>query len=714
MQFSEPPSRIGIPPLVSKIEERGTRVIWFTAKNGFMRIAVDIGGTFTDLVAVDDQAHVIRTKALTTPDDLARGIHNCLGAANIDVSAASFFVHGSTVAINAVLERKGARTGLITTKGFRDVYEIGRNNRPEGYNLFFNRPVPLVPRDLRLEVVERLYASGDVLRPLDESSAAESIAALKRAEVESVAVCLLHAYANPAHEQRLGELLAAQFPQAYVALSHEILREFREYERTSTTVLNAYVGPLVTRYLVSLEKMLAAAGFHGTFRVMQSNGGVMSAATARSLPVTMMESGPVAGVIAAARVGESLACPRIISFDMGGTTAKASLIKDFHPEVTSSYYVGGYVAGHPMMLPVIDIVEVGNGGGSIAWLDPAGGLKVGPQSSGAEPGPACYGRGGTEPTVTDANLITGRIDPDYFLGSGVRLQRDAASKAISEKIAKPLDLSVEEAALGILAIANFNMSLAVRSVSVEKGYDPRDCVLIPSGGGGGLHAPAIARELAVPKIIIPAMPAHFSALGMLLADLKHDYVQTHVRELDETTPAAVGSGFASLEQSALATLLEEGAQREQITLRRFLDMRYRGQEYTLPVPLTENLQQVKDFSAIRARFDQLHQDVYGHSAPNEPVMMVNLRLSALAKSGHQAAFAPSFRETNRGERGRRPVIFDRRPVECPVYLRSDLTLGDYLKGPAVVEELGATILVYPGDHMQVDQAGNLIIDAATS
>src|SRR5574341_2037538 len=525
-----------------------------------MRIAVDIGGTFTDLVAVDDDSRVWRSKSLTTPDDLARGIDDCLRAANLNVAAASFFVHGSTVTINAVLERKGARTGLITTKGFRDVYEIGRGHRPESYNLFFKRPVPLVPRDLRLEVEERLYATGEVLKPLDEQSADATIGALKAAGVESVAVCLLHAYANPVHERRLGELLRQRFAGAYVSLSHEILREFREYERTSTTVLNAYVGPLVSRYLVSLEKLLGEGGFKGTFRVMQSNGGLMSAETAKKMPVTMMESGPVAGVIATANLGESLNCRHIISFDMGGTTAKASLIKDFHPEVTSSYYVGGYVSGHPMMLPVVDIVEVGNGGGSIAWIDPAGGLKVGPQSAGAAPGPACYGRGGAEPTVTDADLVAGRIDPEYFLGSGIRLQRDKAAQAITEKIARPLGLSLEEAALGILTIANFNMSLAVRAVSVEKGYDPRDCVLVPSGGGGALHAIAIARELSVPRVIIPPMPAHFSALGMLLADLKHDYVQTFVRELSETTGARIAGAFDVLEKSATDTLTEEGSE----------------------------------------------------------------------------------------------------------------------------------------------------------
>lgn len=675
-----------------------------------MRIAVDIGGTFTDLVAVDDQGKVFRSKALTTPDDLARGIDDCLTGANIDVAGASFFVHGSTVTVNAVLERKGARTGLITTKGFRDVYEIGRGNRPEGYNLFFKRPVPLVARDLRLEVDERLYATGEVLKVLDEQSAHATIGALKAAGVESIAVCLLHAYANPVHERRLGELLHRQFPEAYVSLSHEILREFREYERTSTTVLNAYVGPIVNGYLVSLEKMLGAGGFRGAFRVMQSNGGLMSAETAKKKPVTMMESGPVAGVIAAASLGESLDCRQIISFDMGGTTAKASLIKDFHPEVTSHYYVGGYVSGHPMMLPVVDIVEVGNGGGSIAWIDPAGGLKVGPQSAGAAPGPACYGQGGADPTVTDANLIVGRIDPEYFLGSGIRLQRDQAADAITEKVAKPLGLSLEEAALGILTIANFNMSLAVRAVSVEKGYDPRDCALVPSGGGGALHAPAIARELAVPRIIIPPMPAHFSAFGMLLADLKHDYVQTFVRELSDTTGAEIAGAFAVLEKSACETLKEEGAAPEQIHLRRFLDMRYRGQEYTLPVPVTEDLRALGDFNAIRSRFDQLHQEHYGHSAPKEPVMMVNLRLSALGRLENRLPLASSARDADRGERGRRPVIFVDKPVPWPIYLRSGFKAGDRLDGPAVIEELGATILLYPGDRMQVNEFGHLVIE----
>jgi N-methylhydantoinase A len=439
----------------------------------------------------------------------------------------------------------------------------------------------------------------------------------------------------------------------------------------------------------------------------------MSADTAKKTPVTMMESGPVAGVIAAARLGEALGCRQIISFDMGGTTAKSSLIKDYHPEVTGSYYVGGYVSGQPMMLPVVDIVEVGNGGGSIAWIDPAGGLKVGPQSAGAAPGPACYGQGGTAPTVTDANLIVGRIDPEYFLGSGIRLRREAAAQAIAEKIAKPLGLTLEEAALGILTIANFNMSLSVRAVSVEKGYDPRDCVLVPSGGGGALHAMAIARELSVPRVLVPPMPAHFSASGMLLADLKHDYVQTFVRELTDTSGAEIAAAFAVLEQFATETLGEEGTKPEAVVLRRFLDMRYRGQEYTLPVPILEELSALGDFGAIRGRFDQLHQEHYGHSAPKEPVMMVNLRLSALGRTNGRLPLAAADRAGPRGERGRRPVIFASKRVDCPIYLRSALAPGDRLEGPAVIEEIGATILLYPGDKMQVNELGHLVIDIAS-
>ena len=572
-----------------------------------------------------------------------------------------------------------------------------------------------MPRDLRLEVDERLYATGEVLNAARRTvGGGDRSARSKRPASKASRSASCTPTPTAAHEQRLGELLRQQFPEAYVSLSHEILREFREYERTSTTVLNSYVGPLVSRYLVSLEKMLGAAGFRGTFRVMQSNGGVMSAETAKKMPVTMMESGPVAGVIAAAHLGESLGCRHIISFDMGGTTAKSSLIKDFHPEVTSSYYVGGYVTGHPMMLPVVDIVEVGNGGGSIAWIDPAGGLKVGPQSAGAAPGPACYGKGGAEPTVTDANLIAGRIDPEYFLGSGIRLQRDQAAEAITEKIGKPLGLSLEEAALGILTIANFNMSLSVRAVSVEKGYDPRDCVLVPSGGGGALHAMAIARELSVPRVIIPPMPAHFSALGMLMADLKHDYVQTFVRELAETTGAEIADAFAVLEKSATDTLTEEGSKPEQIMLRRFLDMRYRGQEYTLPVPVTEDL---RALDRLRRDSRALRSVASGTLRPLGAERAGDDGQSASVRAGQvrqQVAVGDSV--ARRRPRRARPAsgdLRDRAGGLSDLFAQRFQSRATGLSGPAVIEELGATILVYPGDKMQVNEFGQLVIEVGS-
>jgi N-methylhydantoinase A len=679
-----------------------------------MRIAVDIGGTFTDLVAVDGERQVYRSKSLTTPDDLSRAIEECLKLAGLDVAGAEFFVHGSTVTINAVLERKGARTGLITTQGFRDVYEIGRGNRPEGYNLFFKRPVPLVSRDLRLEVDERLYATGEILTPLDERSAAATIAALKTAGVESVAVCLLHSYANPIHERRTGELLREQFPEAYVSLSHEILREFREYERTSTTVLNAYVGPLVSRYLAALEKMLGAAGFRGTFRVMQSNGGVMSAETAKKMPVTMMESGPVAGVIAAAEIGESLDCRQIISFDMGGTTAKASLIKDFHPEVTSSYYVGGYVTGHPMMLPVVDIVEVGSGGGSIAWIDAAGGVKVGPQSAGAAPGPACYGRGGVEPTVTDANLILGRIDPEYFLGSGIRLQPDKAAQAIVERIGKPLGLVGRRRGARYSHDREFqHVAGGARGLGRE---GLRSARLRPrsSGGGGPLHAGAIARELSVPRIIIPPMPAHFSALGMLLADLKHDYVQTF----------CASSPRRTARKSPMRLPRRKNPRSRHLRRRRGRqsDRAPALSRYALPRPGVHR-SRARDRGAPHAQRFQRNPFTVRRAASaalrplgaERAVMMVNLRLTALGRFSDRLAPSAAFRDEDKGERGKRAVTFGdaHRGVVCPIYLRSGLKPGDRLDGPAVVEEMGATILLYPGDKMQVLPFGHLAIDVGS-
>jgi len=683
-----------------------------------LRIAVDIGGTFTDLVAIDDAGETRTTKALTTPDNHVRGIHDCLEKLSVDLAGVDLFVHGSTIAINTVVERKGARTGLITTEGFRDVYEIARGNRPDAYNVHFHKPDPLVPRDLRLEVRERVNARGEVLTPLDEASLARAVAALEAAGIESVAVCLLHAYANPAHEQEIGRYLAERHPEWSVSLSHQIVREIREYERTSTTVLNAYIAPVVGRYLASLEELLASSGFRGLPLIMQSNGGVMSVATARQVPVAMMESGPVAGVMGAAAVGQALGYPNVISFDMGGTTAKTSLVRNGELEVTTTYYIGGYATGHPMMLPVVDIVEVGAGGGSIAWLDPVGALKVGPRSAGAMPGPACFGRGGTEPTVTDANVVLGRIDPGDFLGGELRIDRERAEAALST-VAGPLGMSLTETALGIVTIADASMSFAVRAVSVERGRDPRDFALVVSGGGGPLHGVGIARDLGIPVVIVPERSSVFSAVGLLSAPLRHDYVQTALGDMERLDLAALDASLDGLQAEAARTLASEGAPAEAMEFTRLVDLRYVGQEHTLSVPVEGRLA-AGAAQAVRERFDVLHAERYGHNAPREPVQVVNLRLRAQAGSG-------SWDQGPRDERSAtaapgsgvaplttRPIVFDQHAgaVDCPVYARERLPVGARITGPAVIQEYGSATLLYTGDVAEVSPHGHLVVAVA--
>ena len=477
-------------------------------------VAIDIGGTFTDLIGFDQASgQFVQAKSLTTPAQLGQGVIDCIRKSGLAAAAIDELIHGSTIAINTLIERKGAKTGLIVTGGTRDVYIIGRGNRPEAYNLLFHRHRPLVPRHLTREVNERLLSSGAVYAPLDRAGIAQACRALAAEGVEAVAVCFLHSYVNPAHERIAGEMIRAAMPDAYLSLSHEILREYREFERMSTTVVNAYIGPKVGGYVKSLNASLGNIGFRGALSIMRSNGGVMTPEIATERPAAMMESGPVGGIIASAQVGRALGSANVISFDMGGTTAKASLVRDGEPTMAPGYYVGGYASGHPVMLPMIDVVEVGAGGGSIAWLDDVGALKVGPQSAGADPGPICYRGGGAEPTITDANVVLGRLDPDNFLGGQMKLDAEGARRGIKEKIAEPLKLDPVAAAQAIVEIAIAKMSLAVREVSVAKGYDPRDFALVASGGAGPLHVVAIARELHIPKVVVPLFPSHFSALG---------------------------------------------------------------------------------------------------------------------------------------------------------------------------------------------------------
>jgi N-methylhydantoinase A len=670
-------------------------------------IAIDIGGTFTDLVGFDDKtARFVEAKRLTTPGNLVQGVIDCVRESGLNAAAIDELIHGSTTAINTLIERKGAKTGLLVTRGTRDVYIIGRGNRPEAYNLFFHRHRPLVARHLTLEADERVLSSGEVHAPLDRAGIEAACRRLAAEGVEAVAVCFLHSYANPEHERAAGEIVRRVLPDAYLSLSHDILREYREFERMSTTVVNAYIGPKVGGYVRSLKSGLGEIGFDGELAIMRSNGGVMTPEIATARPAAMMESGPVGGIIASAQVGRALGFDNVISFDMGGTTAKASLVRDGEPTMAPGYYVGGYASGHPVMLPMIDVVEVGAGGGSIAWLDDVGALKVGPQSAGADPGPICYRGGGTEPTITDANVVLGRIDPENFLGRQMALDAEGAKRGIEQKIAKPLKIDTVAAAEAIVEIAIAKMSLAVREVSVQKGYDPRDFALVASGGAGPLHVMAIARELHIPTVIVPLFPSHFSALGMLLADERHDFIRTYYSDLAGVDFRALVAIHAEMIAEAMAGLRHARNATSQICL----DLRYVGQEFTLSVPVT--LAQLKkgDGRVIRTAFDKLYEHRYAHHSPDEPVEMVNIRLTVIGK--RPPLKFPQLRRKAKAIPSHRREVFlsgGRKVAACPVYQRRDLGAGTRIDGPALIQEHGTTTVLFKGDRCKVALSGELIV-----
>jgi N-methylhydantoinase A len=677
-------------------------------------VGVDIGGTFTDLVGVVD-GEVVTSKTSTVPSDPTAGVAESLRLANCDPRKLAEVLHGSTIAINTVLERKGAQTALLTTKGFRDVYGIGRSNRVEAFNLFFHRPKPLTRREMTFEVDERLNAAGEVIRPLKEREIQTIACRLRERKVEAVAVCFLHSYANPTHERLAGELLRGMNPDMFVTLSHEILREFREYERTSTTVLNAYVGPRVRDYLETLEAYLQREDFSGRVRMMRSNGGVMSIRKAQEEPVSMMESGPVAGMIGAGRLATHLGIVRVIGFDMGGTTAKASLITDGVPAVEEGYVIGNPASGQPMQLPVVDIVEVGAGGGSIAWVDQTGGIHVGPKSAGADPGPACYGKGAADPVVTDADLVLGRINPDRFLNGGMKLDIAAAKKALCDKVGRPLGLSIEEAALGIATIADSAMSLAVRAVSVNKGVDPRDTTMIAFGGAGPLHAVNVARQIFIPRVIVPKVPGTFSALGMLMASWRQDFVRTFIGRIGSLDGAATESVVAELASEGLAQLKRDGISDQGADFRFFADLRYVGQEHALPISIERVEMLTCDTAALSERFHIEHDKRYGQAAVNEELEIVNLRLvltSARADAIAEEWMAQTCEPTETKAELTRDVIYSdaAQPIESRVLWRPAMAAGDTVLGPAVVEEPNSTILIYPGDRVTVTSTGHLVID----
>jgi N-methylhydantoinase A len=676
------------------------------------RAAVDIGGTFTDLVYLGEASREVGLgKSSTTPARFEDGVMKVLGEAELDDVA--FVAHGTTVIINALTERKGAVTALITTRGFRDVLEIQRANRPDLYNLAYAKPKPFVPRRLRLEVTERMSYKGEVMTRLAEDDVRAAVGEARRQGAEAIAICFLHSYANPAHERRAAEIVRGEWPEVAVTASHELTNEWREFDRTSTAVLDAYVKPTAERYLGRLADRLGEAGIAPAARhAMQSNGGVSRFDVARRTPINLIESGPVGGVIGSAVIGELLGEPNLITLDIGGTTAKASLVERGNVRITSEYYIERTptFAGYPIRVPVVDIVEIGAGGGSIAWIDPADALKVGPHSAGADPGPACYGWGGTDPTLTDANVIAGRINPDYFLGGQIRLDAERAWEAL-RPLAERLDVSIEEAALGVIRIANANMIHLLKLVSVRRGRDPRDFAIVACGGGGSMHATALARELHVPRVIVPIAPGHFSAWGMLMSDLRHDLVQTRFERAHEVDLGELTGIWRDLEERMLASFADEGMPSEKVTFARTADMRYAGQEHTVnvPIPLGELDEAARE--EIERRFHDLHEQLYTFRQ-DSPVEFVNFRLA-----GFGAVEKPALKRIESNGRpesalkGTRDVDFDELGRhEARIYERDRLGAGAELEGPAVVEEPAASTVVFPGQRLHVDELGILIVN----
>jgi N-methylhydantoinase A len=689
------------------------------------RVGVDIGGTFTDVVLAEGSGRRIAVvKVSSTPRDFGRGVLEALATAleshDLAPRDVAFLAHATTVVTNALLEGRGARTALITTRGFRDVLELRRSARASLYDLFQDAPAVLVPRHHRLEVSERVDAQGLMVEPLREDDVDDAIDFIKRHDVEAVAVCLLFSFLNPTHERAVGARLRAALPDRPVFLSSEILPEIREFERTSTTAVCAYVGPVLASYLGRLEAAVTGMGLPAPY-VMGSSGGLFTVSEGLSMPAMAVESGPAAGVIAAALAGKQLGLPNLISFDMGGTTAKVSLIEGGEVKTTSEYEVGGganvrrwlHGTGHPIRVPVIDLAEVSAGGGSIAWIDPAGALRVGPRSAGAEPGPACYGRGGEEPTVTDADLVLGYLNPAALLGGGLPVHLDRARAAIEARIARPLGLDAVQAAAGIVDVVNAGMAAALRIVSVERGYDPREFTLMAFGGGGPVHAARLAQELEIKQVVVPPIPGGFSALGLVASDLRRDYARTFYTLLEAAKPDEVAAAYGAMEAEAREALARAGVPPEQREIARAADLRYRRQAYELTVPVGDEPISGATLGRLAAHFHDKHRMTYGHASPDESVQLVNLRVSAI---GRLDGFALDRRTTATAglEAGptSRPVYFkESNLMHCDVLPREALAVEIERKGPLIVEARDSTIVVPPGWRLRAGADGFIILEA---
>mgnify|MGYP001286418408 CR=1 FL=1 len=666
------------------------------------RLGVDIGGTFTDAVAISDDGREVTAKAPSTPGNLAKGVLDAVAGLGVDVRELDGFVHGTTAGLNAFLERRGARVALLTTRGFRDVYAIGRASRPAMYDVRYRPAEPLVPRRDVFEITERMTASGEVLTALDEAQV-RALAARLRDTYEAVAVVFLHSYANPAHEERVKAILAEEAPDLAVMCSVDVAPEWREYERTSTTVVSAYVAPIVKEYLGRLESQLRERGFASTLRVMQSNGGVMTAPVATDKPIQTLLSGPVGGTVACVEVARLLDLDRLICVDMGGTSFDVSLVINGRATVEPSLTL----EGQPMLTPAVAIHTVGAGGGSVAYVE-AGALRVGPRSAGAVPGPVCYRRGGTEPTVTDANVVLGRLPGSARLGGDLDLDVEAAGAAI-ERLGEQLGLDRLAAANGIIAVADAAMANAIREITVSHGIDPRDFSLLAFGGAGPLHAVALAEELDIPRVVIPANPGVLSAWGMLHSDTRHDLVQNYFTKVADLTPEQLEAAIGELSERGRQLLEQDGVEPEAMELVPAADLRYAGQEYTVTVAWDAGEAPADTIARLTERFDAAHLERYGHNNEGEAVECVNLRVTALGRVKKVEIAGPE--PGTLGEPAARTrAHFKGEWHDAPVYRRETLGLDVVVPGPAIVLEDACTTAVPPGWAARVAARGTLVIE----
>ena len=677
-----------------------------------MKVATDIGGTFTDLVAIDESGNLILEKAHTTPPNFDQGVLDVLEKSGINAQSIDAFFHGTTTIINALTERKGAKTALITTKGFRDILELARGNRPDLFNLVFEKPAPFVPRYLRREVTERISYRGEVLTPLCDADIAAAVEYLKKEQVEAIAVCYINSYANEQHERETVAKIKALWPEVYVCPSVDITKEWREYERTSTAVLNAYVMPVASSYIDRLGQRLTDAGISGNRYIMQSNGGTTTFDQAKLTPINVVESGPVAGVFGASILGRMIGEANLIAFDVGGTTAKCSLIDQGEVKVTTSYYIekNERSAGYPIMAPVVDIVEIGNGGGSIAWIDEGGSLKVGPKSAGALPGPVAYGKGGEDPTTTDANLIAGRLSAENF---DMEVSLDHVRQALVDKVGNAFSIDAEESAESIIRVADANMMNALKLISVRRGYDPRDFAMVGFGGGGPMHGPTLGQERDIRKGVVPVGPSVFSAWGMLMSDIRHDFIQTRILSFQSAPMDTLNAMWRQQMEEAQARFAAEGIAPEETLFRFIADMRYMGQEHTVQVSAPAYPWKEEDRAEILSRFHKTHEHFYTFSLPDTPAEIVNLHLVAYGQLTKPALqeIAPQVGDIAQACKETRRVFFSGDGwLDTPIYDRRKLGSGAVAQGPLVVEEPTTATVVCPGQTLTVDRYGNLIVE----